>query len=106
MHRRQSRSQRQRVKPNPVSIYQRLGHDIKCIDTALERLDGGRDILRLSDFSCNDLEAECAGRSLNLTHFEYADRIADIGQDCQPAESVDNLAQEFESLAGNIAQLV
>ena len=92
--------------PNPISIYQRVGHDIKCIDTALERLDGGRDILRSSDFSCNDLEAERAGRSLNLTHFQYADRSAGIGQDRQPAESGDNLEQEFKSLAGNIGRLV
>ena len=48
---------------------------------------------------CNDLKAERAGRCLDLAHLQHGGGNADIGQDRQPAETRDNLAQEFESLA-------
>ena len=80
-------------------------HDIKCLCAALERLEGGRDILRSPDFECGDLEAERAGRCLSLAHLQHGAGIADIGHDRQPAETGDNLAQEFESLAGKIGRL-
>ena len=79
-------------------------HDIKCIRAALERLEGGRDILGSPDFECGDLEAERAGRCLNLAHLQHGGGIADIGHDRQPAETGDNLAQEFESLASKIGR--
>ena len=106
MHRRQSRAQRQGVDANPVGVHERVGHDIKCVGAALERLEGGRDILRSPDFECDDLKAERAGRCLNLAHLQHGGGIADIGHDRQPAETGDNLAQEFESLAGKIGRLV
>jgi hypothetical protein len=87
-------------------VHKRLGHDIKCIGTALERIDGGRDILRSSDFRCDNVKAERAGRCLNFIHLQHADGTDDIGHDCQPAETGDNLAQEVESLAGKIGRLV
>ena len=79
--------------------------DIKCLRAALERLEGGRDILRSPDFECGDFEAERAGRCLNLAHLQHGAGIADIGHDRQPAETGDNLAQEFESLASKIGLL-
>ena len=85
--------------------YERVGHDIKCIRAALERVEGGRDILRSPDFECGDLEAERAGRCLNLAHLQHGDGIADIGHDRQPAETGDNLAQKFEPLASEIGRL-
>ena len=50
VHRRQSRAERQGVDANAVGGYERVGHDIKCIRAALERVEGGRDILRSPDF--------------------------------------------------------
>ena len=104
-YRRQSRGQRQGVDANPVGVCERVASDIKCVRAALERLKGGRDIIRSSDFECDDLEAEGARRCLNLANFEHEGRIADICQDRQPVEPGDDLAQEFESLAGSIGVL-
>ena len=79
--------------------------DIKRIRAALERLEGGRDILGSPDFECDDFKAERAGRCLNLAHLQHGGGIADIGHDRQPAETGDNLAQKFESLASKIGRL-
>jgi hypothetical protein len=43
------RPERQGVDANPVGVYERVGDDIKSIRTALERLEGGRDILGAPD---------------------------------------------------------
>ena len=86
-------------------VHERVGNDIKCLRAALERLEGGRDILRSPDFECGDIEAKRAGRCLNLAHLQHGVGIADIGHDRQPAETGDNLAQEFEPLASKIGLL-
>ena len=86
-------------------IYERVATDIKCIRAALERLEGGRDILRSPNFECRDFEAERAGRCLNLAHLQHGGGIANIGHDRQSAKTGDNLAQEFESLASKIGEL-
>src|SRR6266511_6024461 len=78
---------------------------MKRVRAALERLEGGCDILRSPDFEWGDLKAERAGRRLNLAHFQHVAGIADIGQGRQPTETGDNLAQKFESLAGKIGRL-
>ena len=49
-HRRQSRPQCQGVDANSISGYERVVADIKCLRAALERLEGGRNILRAPDF--------------------------------------------------------
>src|SRR6266566_354171 len=72
MQRRQSCAQGQTVDLNPVGVCERLGHDIKCICAALERLDGGCNILRSSNFERSDIEAERVDRCLHLTHLEHA----------------------------------
>ena len=106
MHRRQSRGEREGVDANPVGAYERVGDDIKCIRATLERFEGGRDILRSPDFDCGDFEAERAASCLNLAHLQHGCGIVDIGHDRQPAETGDNLAQKFESLASKIGLLV
>ena len=55
--------------------------------------------------SVDDLEAERAGRCLNLAHLQHGGGIADIGHDRQPAKTGDDLAQKLESLAGKIGCL-
>ena len=60
---------------------------------------------RSPDFERDDFKAERAGRCLNFAHLQHGVGIADIGQDRQPAETGDNLAQKFKSLAGKIGGL-
>ncbi len=86
-------------------INERVGTDIECVRAALERLEGGRDILRSPDFGCDDLKAERAGCCLNLAHLQHGDGTADIGQNRQSAKTGNNLAQNFEPLAGKIGLL-
>jgi hypothetical protein len=49
-----------------MPAYQPVDTNIKCVRAAIERLDGGRDILRSLDFDCVDFESERASRRLNL----------------------------------------
>jgi hypothetical protein len=73
VNRRQSRPQRQGVDASAEGIYERVATHIKCLRPALERVKGGRDILRLSDFELvDDVEAELAGRDLNLIRLSTA----------------------------------
>jgi hypothetical protein len=64
-----------------------------------------RNILCSPDFRCGDIEAKRAGPCLNLAHLLHGAGIADIGQDRQPVETWDHLAQEFESLASKVGLL-
>jgi hypothetical protein len=62
----QQLAQRQGVDVNSVSGYQRVVTDIKCVRAAVERLEDGRNILRVSDFVVSYLEPKRASRCLNL----------------------------------------
>jgi hypothetical protein len=73
-----------------VGDYERVGTDIKGIRAAVERHEGGRDILASPDFGCGNLEAERAGRCLKLAHLQHDGGIIDIGHDRQPAETGTN----------------
>ena len=53
--------QRQGVDSNPVGGYERIANDIKCVRAALERLEGGRDILGSPDFECERLRGRACG---------------------------------------------
>ena len=79
--------------------------DIERIRAALERLEGGRDILPSPDFQRDDFEAEGAGRRLNLAHFQYGEAISNIAQDRQAAQARDHLAQDFKALGSQIGSL-
>src|SRR5262249_19714080 len=105
MHRRQSRGERQRVDTNPVGGYQRLGTNIKGLRSALERLEGGRDILGSPAFQFEEVASYREGRCLILGLLEHGGGIASISHDRQPAKTGHHLAQEFESLAGKIGKL-
>ena len=102
VHRWYAHSQCQCVDTNPVGVYERVGTDIKCIRTALERVEGGRDILNSPDFRYGDLKAQRAGRCLNLAYLQHNSGIVDLPHNPQPAKTGNNLAQEFESLATSI----
>jgi hypothetical protein len=86
---------------NPIGVHEPVDTNIKCVCAAIERVDGGRDILRSLDFDCVDFESERAGRRLNLAQLQHAKGIADIAHDRQAAKAGDNLAQDFESLGSS-----
>src|SRR5215472_9319459 len=65
---RQPRTERQRKNSSAVGGNESILRDVKCIRLGLERLEGGTDILRSSNFEWRDFEAERASRSLNLAH--------------------------------------
>jgi hypothetical protein len=59
-------------------------------------------ILGAPDLDGDDVEAQPPRRLLNLAHLHHGAGIADTVHDRQAVESGDNLAQEFESLAGRV----
>jgi len=100
-----SRAQRRGVDSNPIGVHEPVRTNIKCLRAALERLEAGRDIFWPPNFECADFEAERAGRRLSLAQLQHGEGITDVGQDRQPTETGDNLAQELDPLAGNIVGL-
>src|SRR5215467_7050901 len=88
-----------------IAVQNRIGSNIKRLRATLERFEGGRDILRSPNFESNNIEANRAGRGLSFAHFQHRGGIAGIGHDRQMAQTGDNLAQEFEPLAGKIGGL-
>jgi hypothetical protein len=60
----------------------------------------------LADFQCGDLEAERLCCGLSLAHVQHGTGIADIAHDRQPAETGNNLTQEFEAFASKIGLLI
>jgi hypothetical protein len=61
MHRWQSPSKGQAVDASPVGAHERVSTDIKCISAAIERLEGGCDVLGSPDFECDDIECRSLG---------------------------------------------
>src|SRR6516165_1235136 len=106
MHGRQSCGGRPGVNANPVRDYERVVDDVKCIRTTIERFEGRRDILGSPDFKVDDIEAECARSPPNLRHLRHSKGVVNIGHDRQPAETGNEIAQNFESLASKIGLLV
>jgi hypothetical protein len=78
---------------DPVGHYEGIANNIECLRAALERLEGGRDVLRSPDFEGGDIEAKRARRRLNLVHLLHSGGIVDVGHDRHPAETRHNLAQ-------------
>ena len=72
----------------------------------LDRSEYGRDILCAPDFEWCDFDAKLASCGLNLTHFQHSLGTANVSHDSQSAETGNNLAQEFESLAGSVGLLL
>src|SRR5215831_8280331 len=88
-----------------IAVQNRIGSNIKRLRATLERFEGGRDILHSPNFESNNIEANRAGCGLSFAHFQHRGGIAGIGHDRQMAQTGDNLAQEFEPLAGKIGGL-
>src|SRR5262245_22859812 len=78
---------------------------IKRLRAAFERLEGRHDILRSPDLESGEFEAKRSGCRPHLAQLQYGKVIADIAYHRQAAETGDDLAQKFESLARNVCRL-
>src|ERR1700738_3566063 len=96
---RSPRAERQRKDASAGCGIESILRDVKCVRLGLERLESGSDILRSSNFEWRDFEAERASRGLSLAHLQHGFGKANISHDCQPVETGDTLAQDFDSLA-------
>jgi hypothetical protein len=105
MHRWQSRAQRQGVDSNPIGVHEPVRTNVKCFRTALDRLESVRDIFGSQNFECIEFEIERAGRRLSLAQLQHGEGIIDIGQDRHSAQTWNNLAQDFDPLAGKLVRL-
>jgi hypothetical protein len=88
-----------------LAIVNRSVWQIERIRASLGRLEGGRDIPSASYFGCGDLKAESAGRRVNLAYLQHGGGIGGADQDRQPAETRDDLAQEFEALTCGVQEI-
>ncbi|MGC1278693.1 MAG: hypothetical protein WA893_10855 [Xanthobacteraceae bacterium] len=68
----------------------------------LERLEGGRNVLRFPDFEWRNFDPERARRGLDVTDLSHGCGIADVPYDCQSPEPGDELTQQFEPLTCKI----
>ena len=82
-----------------LAVYERVDAHIECLRVPLSASNAGAISSVSPDFEHHGIEAERAGRRLNLAHLQHGGWIADIGHDRQAAQTRDNLAQEFEPLA-------
>ena len=88
-----------------LAAMERFGRDIQGIRPLLKRFEGRCEVFRSSDFEPDNFKSERAGRSLDLVHLEDRRGIIGVAHDRQPAKVGDNLAEEIETLATEIAGL-
>ena len=74
-----------------IGVIEGFTRNNQCIDATLERLNSGRDILRMADLKYSEIEAKPAGRCLSRVHLQRRDGIADMLQHRQATE----IGQEF-----------
>src|SRR5262249_32883127 len=90
---------------NLIGFHEPVGTNIKCFRMSLDRLEGGRDIFCAPNFERIKFETEHAGRRLSFAQFHYGEGITDISQDRHSAQTWNNLAQDFDPLAGKLVRL-
>jgi hypothetical protein len=103
--RRQPSAERKRDGASAIGDNQSIDHNVKRVRSGLECVEGGSEILCSLDFEWRDFDAERASSGLNLTHLQHGLGKTNIKHNCQPAESRNDLTQEFETLAGKIGLL-
>ena len=64
----------------------------KRLATAVDRIEGGRNVLRASDLKGNGFETERAGYRLDLSQLQHGERVTDIAQDRETAQARNDLA--------------
>jgi len=105
MHCRQLRGERQGVDANAIGEQERNGKDEKGLHTTLHRLESGIEFTRLPYFEWGDFDTEAAGCFPNLAFIQGSVGIADVGQDCEPAQARDQFTQQPNFLAGGVGCL-
>src|SRR5262249_12595506 len=99
VHRRESRDECEGIDTNPVYEKERNGRDVQCLGTALECLESGTDIFGSPDFKHVGFERESMCYSVDLVYFASGERITNVGQHRQTAQTGDDLTQQFDPLA-------
>jgi hypothetical protein len=64
---------------DPVIVDERFVDDVKRLRAALERIEGGRDILTAPDFHYDDFKSERASCRLHFTYLQHGAGIVGIG---------------------------
>src|SRR5215472_13714408 len=105
VHGRQSRTHRQDIDANSIDEQNWIGKDVDRLRTAPDRLKSGSNFPCSPDFEWNQFETKRAGRRANSVKLHGAEGIAGLEQDCQPAQTGHELAQDFEALPGSIGML-
>src|SRR5262249_15720520 len=82
-----------------------IGKDVDRLRTAPDRLKSGSNFPCSPDFEWNQFETKRAGRRANSVKLHGAEGIAGLEQDCQPAQTGHELAQDFEALPGRIGMV-
>ena len=101
MHGGQSGSQRETIDAAAVSEQQRNGWDVEGVCAAAECFERAVDVISLPDLKCLDFERDGSSCAPNLTNISIGKRIADICQDCQPAQSGNELPEKFDSFTSS-----
>src|SRR5262245_53744563 len=81
------------------------GRDVQCPSTALECLESGTDIFGSPHFKHVGFERESLCCSVDLVYFASGERITNVGQHRQTAQTGDDLTQQFDPLASRIGGL-
>jgi hypothetical protein len=76
-----------------MCVRERLGTDVKRLRAALEGREGRLDLVGPPDLRWDDVEAERAGRCLNLAQFKCRIGSPYVRQDRQSPKAWQNLAQ-------------
>src|SRR5215471_9685196 len=100
-----SRADRQDIDWNPVGTHKAVDTDVKCLASALDCVETGRDVLRAPNLEGDDFETERAGCGLNLAQLQHGERVVDIAQDREMAQARNDLSQQLDPLAGKVARL-
>src|SRR5262245_18575055 len=95
VYRRESRTQRERADTYPVYEQDGIGQDVPRLGATLERIESVSDVFDTLNFKGTDFQVEVTCGSLNLAYVHGAEGIVDICQDCQPAQTGNEIAQEF-----------
>jgi hypothetical protein len=97
---------RQGIDAIPVGVNEGVGTNIKCLRAAIERLEGGCDILRSPDFECGDVEVIEAIRGTKAKVAFYLEPGRDYRKGLQEIGDIveDRLVQEALRAVSHVAQ--
>src|SRR5262249_26005210 len=99
------KAERQGRDPNAMGVHEGLSDNVKGVRAAFDTLERRSDILRALYSGGDDVQPDRGGGDSGFIHFLHGDGVTGIGDDRQPAHAGDDLAQQLNSLADNVAGL-